>query len=179
MNSRLMSIIRKEFVQIFRDPRTLVLVIVMPIMQLFLLGYAATSDVRNIGMAVFGYTLGTWTTVVSNSTMIVISAGSVASPYPSIINISGLGGSLVKATVTLANLSHTRPYAIDALLVSPSQLDTLFMAHCGGSYGLQNVTITFDDASTNYLPHLTAITNVPNAVMTNHPTANLPVQDFP
>ena len=52
MNSRLMSIIRKEFVQIFRDPRTLVLVIVMPIMQLFLLGYAATSDVRNIGMAV-------------------------------------------------------------------------------------------------------------------------------
>jgi ABC-2 type transport system permease protein len=52
MNSRLMSIIRKEFVQILRDPRTLVLVIVMPIMQLFLLGYAATSDVRNIGMAV-------------------------------------------------------------------------------------------------------------------------------
>ena len=52
MNSRLMSIIRKEFVQIFRDPRTLALVIVMPIMQLFLLGYAATSDVRNIGMAV-------------------------------------------------------------------------------------------------------------------------------
>jgi ABC-2 type transport system permease protein len=47
-----MSIIRKEFVQIFRDPRTLALVIVMPIMQLFLLGYAATSDVRNIGMAV-------------------------------------------------------------------------------------------------------------------------------
>jgi ABC-2 type transport system permease protein len=53
MNSRLMSIIRKEFVQIFRDPRTLALVIVMPIMQLFLLGYAATSDVRNIGMAVW------------------------------------------------------------------------------------------------------------------------------
>ena len=53
MNSRLMSIIRKEFVQIFRDPRTLALVVVMPIMQLFLLGYAATSDVRNIGMAVY------------------------------------------------------------------------------------------------------------------------------
>ena len=53
MNSRLLSIIRKEFVQIWRDPRTLVLVIIMPIMQLFLLGYAATSDVRNIGMAVW------------------------------------------------------------------------------------------------------------------------------
>ena len=53
MNSRLFSIIRKEFIQIFRDPRTLALVIVMPIMQLFLLGYAATTDVRNIDMAVW------------------------------------------------------------------------------------------------------------------------------
>jgi len=53
MNSRLLSIIRKEFIQIFRDPRTLVLVIVMPMMQLFLLGYAATSDVRNISLAVW------------------------------------------------------------------------------------------------------------------------------
>ena len=52
-NSRIYSIIRKEFTQILRDPRTLVLVIVMPIMQLLLLGYAATSDVRNIGMAVW------------------------------------------------------------------------------------------------------------------------------
>jgi ABC-2 type transport system permease protein len=53
MNSRLVSIIRKEFIQIFRDPRTLVLIILMPIMQLFLLGYAATTDVRNISLAVW------------------------------------------------------------------------------------------------------------------------------
>ena len=38
MNSRLISIIRKEFIQIFRDPRTLALILVMPIIQLFLLG---------------------------------------------------------------------------------------------------------------------------------------------
>ena len=53
MNSRLMSIIRKEFIQIIRDPRTLMLIIVMPIMELFLLGYAATSDVKNISLAVW------------------------------------------------------------------------------------------------------------------------------
>jgi ABC-2 type transport system permease protein len=52
-NTRIYSIIRKEFVQIFRDPRTLALIIVMPIMQLFLLGFAATTDVRNISMAVW------------------------------------------------------------------------------------------------------------------------------
>ena len=53
MNSRLISIIRKEFIQILRDPRTLVLVLVLPIMQLFLLGYAATNDVRNVPLAIF------------------------------------------------------------------------------------------------------------------------------
>lgn len=53
LNTRIYSIVRKEFVQIFRDPRTLALIIVMPIMQLFLLGYAATTDVKNISMAVW------------------------------------------------------------------------------------------------------------------------------
>ncbi len=53
MNSRLSSLIRKEFIQILRDPRTLVLVLIMPVMQLFLLGYAATNDVRNVPLAVF------------------------------------------------------------------------------------------------------------------------------
>jgi ABC-2 type transport system permease protein len=53
MNIRLLSIIRKEFIQIRRDVRTLALIIVMPIMQLFLLGYAATTDVKNISLAVW------------------------------------------------------------------------------------------------------------------------------
>ena len=52
-NSRLLSLIRKEFIQITRDTRTLILVLVIPVMQLFLLGYAATNDVRNIALAVY------------------------------------------------------------------------------------------------------------------------------
>jgi ABC-2 type transport system permease protein len=53
MPSRLISLIRKEFIQIARDPRTLVLTFVFPIMMLLLLGYAATNDVRNIPLAVY------------------------------------------------------------------------------------------------------------------------------
>ena len=53
MNSRLIALIRKEFIQIRRDPRTLVLLLLIPILQLFLLGYAATNDVRNVPLAVF------------------------------------------------------------------------------------------------------------------------------
>jgi ABC-2 type transport system permease protein len=52
-NSRLFSIIRKEFIQIRRDPRTLALALGIPVMQLFLLGYAATNDVRNVPLAIY------------------------------------------------------------------------------------------------------------------------------
>jgi len=52
-NPRLLSLIRKEFIQIWRDPRTLILVVVIPVVQLFLLGYAATNDVRNVPLAVY------------------------------------------------------------------------------------------------------------------------------
>ena len=53
MTLRLASIIRKEFIQIIRDPRTLIIIIAMPILELFLLGYAATTDVKNISLAVW------------------------------------------------------------------------------------------------------------------------------
>ncbi len=52
-NSRLLSLIRKEFIQIVRDPRTLYIVLAIPVIQLFLLGYTATTDVRNVPLAVF------------------------------------------------------------------------------------------------------------------------------
>ncbi len=50
--TRLTALMRKEMLQIVRDPRTLALVFIMPILQLVLLGYAATSDVRNIPLVV-------------------------------------------------------------------------------------------------------------------------------
>jgi ABC-2 type transport system permease protein len=53
MNFRLISILRKEFIQIIRDKRTLAIILAIPIVQLFLLGYSATNDVRNVPLAVF------------------------------------------------------------------------------------------------------------------------------
>lgn len=50
--TRLLALMRKEGLQIVRDRRTLALIFIMPVMQLLLLGYAATSDVRNIPLAV-------------------------------------------------------------------------------------------------------------------------------
>lgn len=49
---RLRSLIRKEFLHIVRDPRTLFVMFIMPIVQLVLLGYAATTDVENLSTGV-------------------------------------------------------------------------------------------------------------------------------
>jgi ABC-2 type transport system permease protein len=49
---RLLALIRKEFIQIWRDPRSLTITFIMPLVQLFLMGYAATSDVRNVPLVV-------------------------------------------------------------------------------------------------------------------------------
>jgi len=45
------TVMRKELIHIIRDPRTLGLVIVLPVMMLLLLGYAVANDVEDIPMA--------------------------------------------------------------------------------------------------------------------------------
>lgn len=51
--SRLFAIIKKEFIQIKRDKPSLVISIVMPLAMLFLFGYAVSTEVDHIPMAVF------------------------------------------------------------------------------------------------------------------------------
>jgi len=58
LNHRMMALIRKEFIQIARDPRTLYIVLAIPVIQIFLLGYTATTDVRNVPLAVFDQSRG-------------------------------------------------------------------------------------------------------------------------
>jgi ABC-2 type transport system permease protein len=49
---RLPYLVRKELLELRRDPRLFGLVVLAPILQLVLLGYAATTDVRNVPMIV-------------------------------------------------------------------------------------------------------------------------------
>ncbi len=53
MKTRLISIIRKEFIQLFRDKRMLALILLIPLVQLFLLGYATVNEIKDIPLAVF------------------------------------------------------------------------------------------------------------------------------
>ena len=53
MNSRLVAITRKEIIHIWRDKRTLAVMLFIPVVQLFLLGYSATTDIRHLNTAVY------------------------------------------------------------------------------------------------------------------------------
>ncbi len=52
MNRVLMAIFRKEMIQIFRDPQSLIIVLVMPLLMLFLYGYAINLDMKRIDIAI-------------------------------------------------------------------------------------------------------------------------------
>ncbi|MFI5368984.1 MAG: ABC transporter permease [Spirochaetia bacterium] len=52
MNRVLVAIFRKEMIQIFRDPQSLVIVLVMPLLMLFLYGYAISLDMKRIDIAI-------------------------------------------------------------------------------------------------------------------------------
>ena len=52
MIRRTLTVARKELFHIVRDRRTLAVMFLIPIIQLFLLGYAATTDVKHLRTAV-------------------------------------------------------------------------------------------------------------------------------
>lgn len=53
MLERLKTMLTKEFIQIFRDPRMKGVIFLMPVIQALIFGYAVTTDVKNVHTAVF------------------------------------------------------------------------------------------------------------------------------
>jgi len=54
-HSRLLSIARKEFLHIIRDPRTLMIIFIMPVIQLVMFGYALNMEIQRVDLAVVDY----------------------------------------------------------------------------------------------------------------------------
>lgn len=53
MRSRILSVMKKEFIEIRRDTRSLAFVLAMPAMMLFLYGYGISSDVKHVPLVVY------------------------------------------------------------------------------------------------------------------------------
>lgn len=51
MNIRILSIAKKELLQLLRDKRSLPMILVLPVLQVLLFGYVAGSDIKNIKFA--------------------------------------------------------------------------------------------------------------------------------
>ncbi len=126
----------------------------------------------NRGQAAFNFALGQAAATNFNGAAIIINDNTSATPYPSTISVSGLGGQVTRATVTLTNLNHTWPSDVDVLLVSPPTADSasgrksLLMAKAGSSFTVNNVSLTFDDTASNSLPRFSQLVSG-----TNRPTS--------
>lgn len=53
MFERIIALLKKEFLQVLRDPRMKTIIFISPMIQLFVYGYAATMDLTNIPTAVY------------------------------------------------------------------------------------------------------------------------------
>ncbi|MFN9956450.1 MAG: proprotein convertase P-domain-containing protein, partial [bacterium] len=63
----------------------------------------------------------------------------------------GLNGTITDMSVTLEDISHTYPDDLDILLVGPTGAMVLLMSDAGGSWDLNNVTLTFDPNASSVL----------------------------
>ncbi len=105
-------------------------------------------DANNNGGSISGgWSLNILTRDTFTGGSITIPDNTVASPYPSTINVSGLGSTISKVTVVLTNMTHTFPDDIAILLVSPGGQKVILMEDAGGASNITNVSLTFDDAA--------------------------------
>ncbi|MDQ4122231.1 MAG: FG-GAP-like repeat-containing protein [Acidobacteriota bacterium] len=88
----------------------------------------------------------------SNQTPIAINDGTVANPYPSSINVSGVRGNIEKLTVKLNSYGHSFPDDVDVLLVAPDGGSVVLMSDAGGGFNVTGTTLTFDDSAESGLP---------------------------
>ena len=64
--NRFLGFIRKEFYHIFRDPRTLIIILGIPIAQLLLFGFVVNTEVKDVKLAVYDQSKDEMTTRIIN-----------------------------------------------------------------------------------------------------------------
>ena len=87
-----------------------------------------------------------------NAGPLAINSSGMATPYPSHIFVAGLANATTSVTLTLNNLSHSRPDDIDLLLVGPTGAQLVPLSDVGGTLAASNVTLTLDDTAAALLP---------------------------
>jgi subtilisin-like proprotein convertase family protein len=114
----------------------------------------------SLGTVVQVLTLGSTPSITNTFTSagsISIAAQDAATPYPSTLNVSGVGNPIVRLSVTLSNLSHTYPDDLDVLLVGPGGQKVMLLSDAGGGTDITSRVLTFEDLATGLLPDETSL----------------------
>ena len=83
----------------------------------------------------------------ANSTPTTIPDVGVASPYPSVVNVSGMSGTITNLNLTVSRFGHERTADVNMLLVGPTGVGVVFLSHAAGPNPVTNVTFTVADTA--------------------------------
>lgn len=131
MKGSFMSFVRKETLHIVRDPRTMMIVLLMPVIQMVLFGFAISNEVNNIDVAV----------VAPHPTEAVRQAVERMSSNPYFTFKGYVPGTRVDATL--------RSGEADAVVVFADDYDRRIGAFSRGEGGEAALQIVFDASDTN------------------------------
>lgn len=99
----------------------------------------------------------TATRTYENNALITIRDQQTATPYPSIINVQNMPGSVLNGSgiqVRLRGLTHDKVGDVQVALVSPSGTSSWVMGSAGGDTAVQNLNImVFDQAPNTFSPN--------------------------
>ncbi|MEI2765331.1 MAG: Ig-like domain repeat protein [Dermatophilaceae bacterium] len=92
-------------------------------------------------------TPGTW----CNTGGLTVPTAGPATPFPSRVTISGVGGSTTLLAVRLTGVAHTAPVDLDIWLVGPTGASLMLMSDVGGTAAAA-ADLTFADAAAGGIP---------------------------
>jgi subtilisin-like proprotein convertase family protein len=116
--------------------------------------------------------------VAGNPTTINLPDGTggpqVGSPYPSVVNVSGVSGSVGRVDVSLIDVEHTNPEDIGVMLVSPDGRAVVLMRSAGGDTDVNDIRLTFSTLGTANISDAGPLTTSTN-LTEDHGNGDFPV----
>jgi len=112
--------IKKEWLHIWRDRRTLVILIFMPVIQILIYGFALTNEVKNSKIAIFDQSHDEATTTISDE----IAASRYFSLYKNVYSYDEIGATFRQGKIRLA-VVFPRNFRYDLLHTNHAQIQII------------------------------------------------------
>lgn len=112
--------VKKEWLHIWRDPRTLFILVCMPIVQIVLYGFALTNEVKNSRIAIFDQSKDEATRIISNE----IAASRYFNLVKNVYSYRGIEATFKQGTIRMA-IVFPRNFRYDLLHANHAQIQLI------------------------------------------------------